>query len=439
MNSQFARRKSSWIPRAIGLGAVCLCAIVGCAFEGPGTGAGNPPDVHVAAGPNHVVEITNSFFTAFDKQGEPIVSISANSLFGNCATGIQDPRIRYDPSSSRWYAASMQRTPPKVCFAVSAGDDPTSTFMLYDFPVTPGLWVDFPQLGFSADKVAVSGYLFQQNPGQGPPPGYAIWVIDKTGLVNGTGATLQYVFLGQTNLFAPATTLDTTTLELFMAGFGSSSLTVWTVSGVPGVGQGVQTSAQDIPFVSDFSSHPPTQKGTLDLLDVDPGVRDVVYRSGILWMAGTNGCLPAGDSVSRSCLRVVQLSRSGSLFSIQQDIQYGMSGQHFFFPALTLDSAGTLIVGFGASGADRYPSFMATGRRVSDPWATLRSPVLLAAGQAPFGNANGLAEEFRYGDYFGAATDPTEPETSWLAGQYATYPALRYGTRIQQVTSNVFD
>jgi hypothetical protein len=36
------------------------------------------------------------------------------------------------------------------------------------------------------------------------------------------------------------------------------------------------------------------------------------------------------------------------------------------------------------------------------------------------GNANSLST--RYGDYFSAATDPSEPNSVWLAGQYHHTP-----------------
>jgi hypothetical protein len=235
----------------------------------------------------------------------------------------------------------------------------------------------------------------------------------------------------------PATSLSSTA-PLYMVGFGNTFVTVWTVSGVPGVGGGVSVTSENLSFTYDPVAPYAPQKGTSDLLVVLGGVRDVVFRSGSLWAAATSGCIPANDTIKRACLRLVELKKPGSAFSITQDIQYGVSGQYNFFPAISVDVDGKLVVGFGRSSTTTYAAFWTTGRRTSDTLNTLSSPGLLAAGQAPYGDTDATVENLRWGNYFGAAADPVNQHHVWLVGQYASFPAATYSTRVELFDAQLF-
>src|SRR6266540_6439878 len=56
------------------------------------------------------------------------------------------------------------------------------------------------------------------------------------------------------------------------------------------------------------------------------------------------------------------------------------------------------------------------------------TPVTLLAGSVPHLSS-------RYGDYFGAATDPSDPSVVWVAGEYnKTMPNGRWATYIGAIT-----
>src|SRR5207249_10408804 len=86
----------------------------------------------------------------------------------------------------------------------------------------------------------------------------------------------------------------------------------------------------------------------------------------------------------------------------------------YFYPAVS-SYQGQLVVSFGRSSSSIFPSAMATGRASSDPLNTLQSAAVIRAGTTA--DTSG-----RYGDYFGAATDPTPTSSStfWVAGEYRT-------------------
>jgi hypothetical protein len=213
---------------------------------------------------------------------------------------------------------------------------------------------------------------------------------------------------------------------------------VWTVTGVPGVGGGVSVTSQNLSFTYDSSPPYAPQKGTSDLLVVLGGTRDVVFRSGSLWAAGTSGCTPSGDTAERACLRLVELKSTGGVFSITQNIEYGVVGQYSFFPAISVDVDGKLVVGYGTTSATTYAAFWSTGRRPGDAANTLLTPGLLAGGQAFYGDTDGIVENLRWGNYFGAAADPVNQRNIWLLGQYASYPAATFSTRVELVNSQLF-
>lgn len=74
-----------------------------------------------------------------------------------------------------------------------------------------------------------------------------------------------------------------------------------------------------------------------------------------------------------------------------------------------------MVIVFAASGKTEFPSLYFAGRLASDPPSTLRSRVLLKAGNSSLDPPSSVN---RYGDYFGIALDPVDG-TFWVAGQYA--------------------
>jgi hypothetical protein len=98
-----------------------------------------------------------------------------------------------------------------------------------------------------------------------------------------------------------------------------------------------------------------------------------------------------------------------------QDFDYATAGNHLFYPALT-QSKGEIALIYGESSTTIYPSLFVTGRLANDPINTLQTPAMIVR------NGTAYDSSQRYGDYFGAATDPTPGQgyAFWLAGEYRT-------------------
>lgn len=128
----------------------------------------SPPDVHGAAGFDHLMVTLNSEVSIQNKQG---TTLSTTSLLGfwNGLGGhadIYDPKIVYDPYDKRWFfvcCASRDATNSALLIAVSQNSDPTGGWITYTIKADPGnkLWFDYPSLGFNRNWITVGGYLFK--------------------------------------------------------------------------------------------------------------------------------------------------------------------------------------------------------------------------------------------------------------------------------------
>jgi hypothetical protein len=98
----------------------------------------------------------------------------------------------------------------------------------------------------------------------------------------------------------------------------------------------------------------------------------------------------------------------------------GANNDYIYHPAASMDNAGDLFVVFSRSNSSIYPGVWVTGL-INNPGAAPWSlNTVLKAGNGPYDStASMCAGQNRWGDYSGAATDPTDPTDVWVAGEYA--------------------
>ena len=112
-----------------------------------------------------------------------------------------------------------------------------------------------------------------------------------------------------------------------------------------------------------------------------------------------------------SAVRLLRLRTSDR--AVLTDETYGAAGTFYYYPAVTVDSLGTIFLGFDRSSATEYPSSYGTGRRRVD--AALQSSALLKAGQTS-------TAQSRWGDYTGIDMDAAQctpaGSVAWYAGQW---------------------
>jgi hypothetical protein len=162
-------------------------------------------------------------------------------------------------------------------------------------------------------------------------------------------------------------------------------------------------------------------------------VQSPIWYKGKLWFALNVGCFINGDTQTRSCIRIIEFDTNTS--KVLQDSNIGHIGASLYYPALSIDKSGNNIaIIFGYSSSDTYPSLLVGSGSVENNTAfnSLKYLQFLKNG-----TANSLST--RYGDYFSATIDPSEPNNIWIAGQYYYYSpsssALLWSTYIGKINT----
>ncbi len=394
-----------------------------------------PPDDNLGVGPSHIFQMVNVVGRITTKSGAAISSFSLANFF-QVDTGFEeaDPRVIFDAISARWFAVIWQSSPTlassSLILAVSTTSDPTGLFCRYRLgnPTTETFEQDFPMLGVSDDKVVVSYNAFAFSSGSFLGAGY--YVLNKADLT-ACAATVPRIRVAPDPTRAtphPAQSLGSTS-DLFLAMHASTStLSLLTVSGIPGVGS-VTESLTPLGIRS-WTPPPKAQQASSSLL-LDTGderVLSVAWQDQSLWLAGNEACTPSGDVVARSCLRLIEVLTSGP--SIRQDMTFAAAAEHSYYPALRPDKTGNVHVVFNRSSATAFVGVRITGRLATDPLNTLQASSDIRAGSGAQTAASG-----RMGDYSGAAVDPSDPQIVWVTAEYIRSTTdADWGTWIAQLS-----
>ncbi|HET7572770.1 MAG TPA: hypothetical protein VFJ77_08920 [Gaiellaceae bacterium] len=382
-----------------------------------------PPDVQVAVGPGHVVELVNVAMKVWSTASSPPAEVDGAALpalFHASGDDLTDPRILFDVPSQRWYASIADVDTGSVLLAVSRGSDPTGDWDVHSYSAA-GACPDQPRLGISDAVVVLAADVFTRCEGRGSRAlGSQLWVVNKAQLVAGAaspasrslGPSLRYASVQPVHSLSAAPTQYAVSLD----GPGAPSVHLLRVDGVPPAAVALAEIAA--PALTPLSQPPRAVEpgghgGARDIDTNDVRVLDAVWQDGSIWFSSNTGCIPEGDTEIRACGRVVQLSTVADEVDWAQDI--ASSGSDVFFPTARPDGKGNVVVVYGQSSAALAP-IVAVVARTAD--GTFTAPQTVATSAAPAGSSN----DGRWGDYFGAARDPSNRGVVWVAGQ--TGPAV---------------
>jgi len=401
-----------------------------------------PPDTQVAADSNYLFEAVNTAGLIADKAGNVLALFDLHAFIPGEGPGffISDPKVRFDPLSGVWFFSiiSVSGAPDGSglwWLGVSQPSDPFH-WTIYNFEGVAGTFPDFDGLGISDDKVVLTANAFSSDT---TFVGAEVLVLSKTELEAGMPSLDGALFVGSRFFtIQPANALSATGGPLYMASADPDNSQVYHVFSILGTPPGaVSISVTNVPLdlvnVGSLNTPPgAAQGGTSTLIETnDNRVLDVVYRDGHIWVTANDGCLDASSNFL-SCVRLTQIDTAQMVRT--QDLDLGEAGGNFYYGAIQVvpdpNIAGTddLIAVFTESNPSDFPSVMASGRvEAVDPPNTLRAPVLIQPGLAPYaGN--------RWGDYSGAGADPSSAlsGTAWVAGEYTTQDG-EWGTAIVNV------
>jgi hypothetical protein len=408
-----------------------------------------PPDTDIAAGPSDIVETVNSTIDVFSRTGAPLGSNDLNtflSVFGGYYSS--DPRVIFDAGSQRWWLTITEVPLSFACpgiaapvlIAVSASSNPLpfTSWIVYELPfVTTGtLLGDQPGLGISTNTVAVSFNDYDCN---GNPIGSDIDLLQKTDLEHNSGAHANVPFRNGPFSAQPAQSFGSTTTQYVVANDSDCApscvapfpaVEVDAFTGTPEAGNVNVAQSFDtmtptaVESTAPFGLPPAQQSGTTTTINTDDDrFLNAVWENGVIWTAGGTDCTPPGDA-PRSCLDYVGVTASSSGVvnpTITQINNVGEAGKYLFYPAVSVDAAGDMFTVFDESSMTTFPTILSStipfggsalsAFQVVHPSTTFYDPPSGACQIIDTTNA------CRWGDYSGAAQDPSNPKDVWVVSE----------------------
>jgi hypothetical protein len=390
---------------------------------------GFPPDTIVAAGPSHIIEMTNSGIRLSTKQNTNIQTLKVTDFFVRPNKFLFDPKVYFDKISNRFFAVILEfDTSPKTSFfhlAISRTPTPsnlTSDWCRYRISGIAGnSAADFPGIGMNETWMALTANNFRFDNDMFDK--VLIKVINKSVLVNNVNSCPAIKVFTYTNpnsfTVQPALQYSPTNLSgnpLFMVStiFGTNNrYELWRIKGPTGA----KPTLTKRNVIGQTYSIPPNakHKGEAELFDTsDNRVLQVAFRNGSLWSSFTTGC-SFGAPPNESCARVVQIvpNESSGVTGFEASIGGG-ANRFFWMPAIAVNQFNDVVIAFQQSSPGLFLGTAYTGKRNN---ASKFQPFRVAkAGQCNLIDVDDSGRN-RTGDYTGAQADPVD-SSFWIAGEF---------------------
>lgn len=406
-----------------------------------------PPDPHMAVSPTHVFSTLNDNIYTFDKTGTLLVQLGLNAFWsGQALSGDTfDPKVLFDPSTGRFYFVTMadaERATSRLLIAVSDTGDPNGTWRSYAVGVDPAqgsVWMDFPSIGYTADKITVQVNLFTLNGNRWG--GSSVYAFDKAAFVTpGSNVLFQRFDLpNQGGNQAPAITLDPNVNDQYLCSSwagnagGSGYLALWSVTGSVATNSAVIGSLGNIKIGQNWGSRSTSgdlapQKTVPDKLDAgDDRMQCVVLRHGKLYGVHTI-YLPAGGP-NRTAVQWHEIT-VGTWATTTSRLD--TAGVFRANPSLAVNGRREVLLGYSSFKPTDHPS----GACALIDGAGGQAEVIFAVGQNTYAApAQFASPKNRWGDYSAAQVDPEDDAVFWTIQSHAGPNKNEWATRIARVSN----
>ncbi len=404
-------------------------------FAGPGPGGG-PADPMIAVGPDHVVTAINTQVDIFAKDGTNLYSTGQIPFFGLPSnTFIFDMKVIYDEDSDRfyWLSISVKNSDYTSYFhlAASLSSNPLDGWWVWQ-PLPNTLdnnWIDYPGLGASDRAIYLTGNYVTIGWPFPDIHDQTLWVLDKSRITNGQSlAGYIYNDMQGNDGGDPSTLMPSLTHGIPVGPEGYVCAFQYQTPPDPiyGLVYGVEIPAAfpDVPPVIERKSVDLSNPGIMvnavqqggpalirgDNLGSPPF--QVVFRNGRLWTAtayqGGGGTRVRYVEYNVSTWPTVSVASSGFFWA---------STRYYYWPSITVNAYSDAIMNFCSSGSADFVGARWTVRsRGETAFASSRS---LIDGRDYYGSSTDDENDaYRWGDYSGAAVDPTG-QGFWIFNMYA--------------------
>jgi hypothetical protein len=405
-----------------------------------------PPDTNAAVGPNDVIQIVNSAFEVFDKDGnsESGGPVAINSLWvgfgGNCEIDNDgDPIVKYDQLSQRWVISQFTAfaPPPNLqCFAVSTSSDPLGTYFQSSYSFG-NILNDYPKISIMPEAYYLTVRQFNAASGS------AVVALDRAAMVAGDPATAIFFDINQiysSDVFLAADMQGTNPPPVGSAesiiGIGNPDYDGWPSSVLHFIqmtpnfedppSTGITNFDLDVDAFEPAFNNAPQPEGSpaLEVLPFPmytPNYRNFGDHDALVF---THDVDAGGGRVGRRWYEVraplapapaaARPTGSPQPNIYQQGTFAPDDGLYRWMGSAALDFVGNIAMGYSVSSVDQFPSIWYTGRLPGDPLGEMsqgENSIIEGTGTQQFGNP-------RWGDYSSLVTDPSDECTFWYTTEY---------------------
>jgi hypothetical protein len=392
-----------------------------------------PPDPHIAVGPNHILATVNSRFAIWDKQGNLLSDIDADTWYASVLTnpGAFDPQIIYDHFDNRWFMLwdSQVDNPPRAHFLISISDDddPTGIWYNYALPAnvmgsdTVDSWGDYPQIGFDDQAIYINSRQFEFGGGKTYD---RIRILDKSEYYAATGGPVAWKDIYdisypgsavRPDVIHPVIMYSTASEYYFVHAFRGTGnfislyrltnpLTTPVLAGV------------NIPVTSYFQAPDANQLGggTPLIASNESHIKTApVYRDGFIWYTHS---VRHPTSTTSTSLRYGKINVGTN--SVVEEATFGSINHWYLFPHLAIDKDQNIAINYTRTSLTEYAGAFYTTRLASDP-PGLSGSKLLKEGAGNYVVTFGGTRN-RWGDYQGIYLDPVTEYNIWMFTEYAS-------------------
>ena len=445
------------------------------AVTGPNQTGSFQPDTMGAVGPTQFILAVNGRIRTFTKNGvaDAVLDVDTDVFFASVMTPLgggiglnftNDPQIRYDRLSGRWFITiadvpstsptSVGDHPNRLLFAVSDGPAITGatvwTFyfvqqdMLGTGGTSTGNFCDYPSLGIDNNALYMGGDMFAG--ASGSYMGTDGFVIRKSSLLSGgpvvATAFRQLCGAATEGPFAPrgVDNYNPTANEGYFIGVSNIEFArldlrrVADPGGTPTISSNVLLTVPTTSY-SISVDHLGNTGGTNGRLD---GLADDLFaaqiRSGRLWTAHGNAVTSTGVSSNtntqrRNGVRWYEINvpvGSGSLTLVQSGTVFDTAStvataRQYWIPTVMVSGQGHAAFGYSTAGTPFRADAATNGRLRTDTLGTSRTVSIYTSSTTAYNPSGDDGSDIgfrRWGDYSFTCLDPLDDMTFWTIQEY---------------------
>ncbi len=408
-----------------------------------------PPDTMGAVGTTQYVQLINGSFTVYNKSDGSLAAPRQTdsswwTSLGGTTTG-GDPRVMFDPVTSRWLALGFDDTLGGVNLGVSATDNALGAWNVTTLSINAGGIADYPTLSISGNSVVIGTNNFSSGGGY---QGTSLVLLPKADVFGAGGPVVTgaqtfntpYPGTFEDRGFAiqgvntQSTSGPVNVVAASAYAFDAMTYRV-TGAGTPGVAQTSQvylsTTGGSV-YDGNSAARQPTTNGSARVVDaLDDRVSASAWEvDGRIYFV--HAITPTGTD--NTAIRIVVLDAATQAVLSETDINDPSGSFDFYQGSLAVNEFGQVVVGYnrsgdistgaGEAGEGRISVFARSFNTNPDGTLTMTGDLLLKESLVDDYH-NGSAEgadpvgRQRWGDYSAVSLDPADGQSFWVIGQFA--------------------